>query len=110
MGLDQYAYKRKANQEDVQIMYWRKHPRLEKWMSDLYYSKGGSAESFNCVELSLTKQDLESLELCYKTLPHADGFFWGMSTYQHTLDTATFIKDALQAIDEGYEIIYSSWW
>jgi len=110
MGLDQYAYQRKAGHEDVKLMYWRKHTNLEKWMSDLYYSKGGSAESFNCVELYLTKQDLESLELCYETLEDTAGFFWSTRTHQNTLDTGKFIKYALQALNEGYEIVYYSWW
>jgi len=41
---------------------WRKHPNLHGLMEALYYTKGGSAETFNCVTLQLTLDDLNRLE------------------------------------------------
>ena len=29
MGLDQYAFARREGEEDIKIMYWRKHANLE---------------------------------------------------------------------------------
>jgi len=110
MGLDQYAFTRKENEEDTQVMQWRKHADLEGWMSNLYYKKGGTKESFNCVELPLEKEDLLRLLHEYQSLQTSTGSFWGVSNSQDLIQTKAFIESALQAIDDGYDIIYSSWW
>ena len=48
MGLDQYAFARKNGEdENIEIMYWRKHANLEGWMAELYASRGGKG----CVQL-----------------------------------------------------------
>ena len=109
MGLDQNAFARKEN-VDEPIMYWRKHADLESWMAELYYKKGGDAEVFNCQELSLTKEDLLRLQKEYTELEKGCGFFWGESNAKHNADTALFIIQALEYLDDGYEIIYTSWW
>tara|TARA_Y100001973_G_C5172366_1_gene319846 strand:+ start:187 stop:516 length:330 start_codon:yes stop_codon:yes gene_type:complete len=109
MGLDQYAYARKAGQEDSQIMYWRKHSNLEGWMANLYNARGGKGD-FNCVELKLTEADLDRLEAEYLHLKEARGFFWGQSRPEDNQSTAEFLSLAYKAIDDGYEIIYTSWW
>ena len=109
MGLDQYAFTRKKGEKDTQIMQWRKHADLEGWMSDLYYEKGGEADVFNCVELSLDKEDLLRLKDVYTNLQTATGSFWGASTSYDMNQTTVFIESALQAIDDGYEIVYTSW-
>jgi hypothetical protein len=110
MGLDQYALTRKKNEKDTQIMQWRKHANLEGWMSDLYYEKGGDAEVFNCVELSLDKDDLLRLLAEYQSLQTATGSFWGVSNSHDLEQTKVFIESAIKAIDDGYEVIYASWW
>ena len=75
MGLDQYAYARpprkRNNEDDIQIMEWRKHNRLQGWMQSLWENKGCpnvEAEAdgdemgdFNCVELQLTRSDIDEL-------------------------------------------------
>ena len=109
MGLDQYAYARKAGKEDRQIMYWRKHSDLEGWMADLYRDRGGKGE-FNCIELKLAACDLERLESEYKDLKPARGFFWGESHPSDNDKTEDFISMAYKEIEDGYEIIYTSWW
>ena len=110
MGLDQYAFTRKKDEKDTPITQWRKHANLEGWMSDLYYEKGGDAEVFNCVELSLDKDDLLSLKDVHQSLQTATGSFWGVSTSYDLEQTRVFIESAIQAIDDGYEVIYTSWW
>ena len=35
MGLDQYAFTRRQDEEDTYIIQWRKHANLEGWMSEL---------------------------------------------------------------------------
>ena len=78
MGLDMYAWRVKAadvvsdfevakDNNDFskleEIFYWRKHHDLHGWMENLYREKGGTEESFNCVKVRLTKEDLERLEI-----------------------------------------------
>ena len=109
MGLDQYAFARKEGEEDSQIMYWRKHSNLEGWMADLYNRRGGKGE-FNCVELKLTESDLERLEEEFRNLKEASGFFWGKSLPEDDNSTEDFISMAFKAIEDGYDIIYTSWW
>lgn len=109
MGLDQYAFARKAGQEDSEIMYWRKHSNLEGWMVDLYQRRGGKGQ-FNCVELKLTEEDLSKLESEYRSLKEARGFFWGQSRPEDNDSTEEFLSLAYKALDDGFEIIYTSWW
>ena len=109
MGLDQYAFARKAGQEDSEIMYWRKHSNLEGWMADLYQKRGGKGQ-FNCVELKLTESDLQMLEAEFRSLKTASGFFWGQSRPEDNDSTEDFLALAYKALDDGYDIIYTSWW
>ena len=123
MGLDQYAYKvkrdynREAKTETitkVEIAYWRKHNALEGYMCDLFHSKGGDGE-FNCRTLPLNNDDLENLDeaINNKGLPETDGFFFGSDTSKDedciSLDKL-FIDDAKKALEDGWQIEYTSWW
>src|ERR1700738_2892190 len=71
MGLDMYAFTTTEKppaladfeiSQSERLHYWRKHPDLHGWMEALYREKHGSAESFNCVNLALTADDLDRLE------------------------------------------------
>jgi hypothetical protein len=136
MGLDQFAYRVKRGfikkpvdfetsvydeetEEDtnavetVEFKYWRKHPALQGWMEELYYNKGGESEQFNCVNVQLTWEDLEDLEHAIKNniLPETKGFFFGNdSSEDYKEDDLQFIEDALEAIKDGDDVYYSSWW
>jgi len=140
MGLDQYAYARrgapetetryfdylddqgiKQTQTEVQVIYtdqvelayWRKHPNLQGWMEDLYYSKGGEDEDFNCVDVELTLDDLEQLERAVEgeELPETQGFFFGSDSDEYYKEgDLQFISDARRHIKQGYKIVYTSWW
>mgnify|MGYP001175659976 FL=1 len=109
MGLDQYAFARKQDKQDREIMYWRKHANLEGWMADLYAKRGGRGD-FNCVELKLRLEDIEQLEKDYRNLEHASGFFWGQSCPENDNQTEDFIAMAYKELKDGYDIIYTSWW
>lgn len=109
MGLDQYAFARKEGEKDEQIMSWRKHANLEGWMANLYNARGGRGE-FNCVELKLREEDLDSLGEEHENLEVSGGFFWGESCEEDTQDTHAFLKLAYERLSAGYEIIYTSWW
>lgn len=121
MGLDMYANATKDKpaaavdfkvDEVRELHTWRKHPNLHGWMRELYYAKGGSAESFNCVPVVLTTEDLDRLETAIHagTLPDTAGFFFGDSDGTETEDDLAFIAKARAAIDEGLTVYYDSWW
>lgn len=108
MGLDQYAFAQK-NGDKEEIMYWRKHADLAGWMADLYYARGGEGD-FNCVQLKLHRHDIEKLEKDHEDLEVAEGFFWGESRPEHIQDTKRFISLAYEALHNGREVYYTSWW
>ena len=109
MGLDQYGFARKG-EEKFDLAYWRKHANLEGWMANLYAERGGKSNEFNCIELQLFKSDLQALEQQYQNLTLTSGFFWGESQNEDDETTKAFIEDAKSFLDNGYEIIYTSWW
>ena len=123
MGLDQYANARKGEstidedgykvwEDNIELGYWRKHPNLQGFMQELYYDKGGEGE-FNCVDVELTLEDLESLEetLDGNALPETQGFFFGENSDEHYAEQdRDFIVAARAAIGKGYTVVYSSWW
>ena len=126
MGLDQYAYKVKKgiiksaipsdkqipSNELVEIAYWRKHPNLHGWMERLYDSKGGDG-MFNCEFVQLTESDLIKLQedILQRALFEASGPFWGLnSDEEYRKDDLAFIQEALDSIEQGYDVLYYSWW
>ena len=123
MGLDQYAMARKGEatidedgyttyKDSMELGEWRKHPNLQGFMQELYYDKGGEGE-FNCVDVELTLEDLESLEetLDGNALPETQGFFFGENSDEHYAEQdRDFIVAARAAIGKGYTVVYSSWW
>lgn len=123
MGLDQYAFARKGKpfkDEDgalkypvqLELAYWRKHPNLQGWMEELYRQKGGT-EEFNCVDVELTEEDLDSLEAAVKdtALPETSGFFFGNNGDDHYREQdLKFIEEARQRLKESFKIVYTSWW
>ncbi len=121
MGLDMYAYttrEKPASQVDFEdaseerLHRWRKHPNLHGWMEQLYYLKGGTDETFNCVHLELTAQDLDYLEDAIKTnrLPETTGFFFGATDGSEREDDLEFVAKARAAIAQGLYVYYTSWW
>ena len=122
MGLDMYAYTTAEEVSEVdfsvsdstELYYWRKFNALHGWMEDLYYSKGGKSDEFNCDNVQLTADDLDALEEVLKNglLQPVDGFFFGSQTVEaYQIESASeFIGKARAAIAEGLTVYYSSWW
>jgi len=142
MGLDMYAYSvparlSKGKETDYQIPepeksaegnflypfqyadgvrefhYWRKHPDLHGWMERLYRLKGGQDETFNCVTVRLTSEDLDHLEQVVKAkrLPKTKGFFFGDSAWEdHVPDDLLFVTEARAEILAGNDAYYDSSW
>ena len=130
MGLDMYAWRvRKDNAIDdfsfarsedaldeiIEIAYWRKHHDLHGWMEALYRSRSGDNwRDFNCQPLRLTLEDLDNLETAirHRKLPNTRGFFFGNNPPDHDSDQEDlqFVQRAREAITEGFEVYYDSWW
>jgi hypothetical protein len=126
MGLDMYAFRVKAEDalgdfeiartfhKHEEIMYWRKHHDLHGWMERLYRAKDGTKESFNCVPVRLTMEDLQNLEndVLSNNLPQTQGFFFGTNPPDEDskLQDMEFISKAKIAISQGDTVYYDSWW
>lgn len=125
MGLDQYAKVVESSYDSStktvtttkqEIAYWRKHNRLQGFMEKLYESKGGKGD-FNCAEVEITAEDLDTLERVINSmnLPATGGFFFGTDSYEnyeewYKKDDVAFIKNARKAIKAGFTVIYTCWW
>lgn len=123
MGLDMYAYtatKAGADYETEQreIAYWRKHPNLHGWMERLWERKmqeegRDNPHVFNGIELELTYDDLEILELdvIAGTLPGTTGFFFGEDSDEYYREQdLEFIKNARAELFMGLKVFYNSSW
>ena len=128
MGLDMFAWrvsKKDANGDfeiakdsdgykSEELFYWRKHHDLHGWMENLYRVKGGTKESFNCVPVRLTLEDLRQLEndILFKKLPETTGFFFGDNPPDEESNSRDleFIRKAREVIADGDEVYYDSWW
>jgi hypothetical protein len=142
MGLDMYAYSsaragqytefwQSAELQDdkeftstvvsrpVEIAYWRKHPNLHGWMERLWYHRCRESgqnideDSFNGIELELTREDLDNLEhdVTNNLLPGTTGFFFGSDSddYYREKDLA-FVRRARADLFLGLRVFYNSSW
>ncbi|MDK1389417.1 phosphoglycerate kinase [Sinorhizobium sp. 7-81] len=121
MGLDMYACTLRQSPavpvdfdvgDAVALHYWRKHPNLHGWMEALYREKGGTQADFNCVNLQLSAEDLDRLEVAIRNrrLPHTEGFFFGVSDGSELDDDLAFIAKAREAVAAGLVVFYTAWW
>ena len=125
MGLDQFAYEAKKSKAlsnfncpkkfivNFDFDYWRKFYGLQNWMENLYREKGGTEKVFNCIPLRLTEQDLERLDRDSDSDEfYEDRYFQTLEEEkEHEVEhLKDFIKNAKQAITEGYVVYYDSWW
>ena len=113
MGLDQIAFTKTEEGEQEDLAIWRKHPNLQGFMEALYYERGGEEDTFNCIPLELTAEDIDNLERAIMEggLPQTTGFFFGDDADDYyTEQDLEFIANARKALAEGKSVIYDSWW
>ena len=130
MGLDQYAkasaytmeqisamHKAEQRVEMEEIMYWRKHNRLQGWMEDLWRARGGEGD-FNLEYLELDADDIDNLRSAVLNgdLPETRGFFFGTDSYEadwrNELEAQDleFCDKANQCFEQGLHVYYFCWW
>ena len=111
-SIDQFTIAPDSDNEELQ--YWRKHRDLHGWMEQLYRAKGGTKESFNCVPVQLTVEDLDQLQsdLLSEKLPQTQGFFFGTNPpdLESLKEDLMFIQKCRIALKEGKTVYYDSWW
>lgn len=134
MGLDMYAFSVAPesievdddstirgideNTETTKIAYWRKHNALHGWIEDMYRKKGGTEESFNCIPVEITSDDLDQLERDVEdeSMKGVEGFFFGGAEYSeedkayYKEEDLKFISAAREAMNAGQVVYYDSWW
>ena len=126
MGLDQYA------QGLDRKFYWRKHARLQKFMSKEHAKQnpkdkrndsdlehlGFNSDSKN-PNVNMTKELLDRLEEAiksdYREYFASDGFFWGQqdqewSAKEYKEQDMQFLKAARKALKKGRTIVYNCSW
>jgi hypothetical protein len=94
MGLDQYAGFRDSDGNVKEEFYWRKHARLQQFMSKEFREQNKTKKENNSMDdlqhlgfnggqggVKITKELIERLEEAYKDNYYyyfaSDGFFWG---------------------------------
>ena len=126
MGLDQYA------QGLDREFYWRKHARLQKFMSREHAKQnpkdkrndtnlehlGFNGDSKN-PNVNITKELLDRLEKAIKNdyceYFCSDGFFWGQQYQEESVKgykdlDKEFLKAARKALKAGREVTYNCSW
>ena len=109
-----------------EIAYWRKHPNLHGWMEKLWRNKKylvqptdasapveSDSDNFNGIELELTAEDLDNLELAVKNkqLPATSGFFFGNEADDYYRESdLKFIQMARAEMFLGLKVFYNSSW
>lgn len=129
MGLDQYAYIKLAPEYDnwLFLAEWRKHPNLQGWMERLWRKKMNSSEpyekdtyiddGFNGIELELTLEDINNLELDIRIerldggFGTTTGFFFGdKADEEYKWKDLTFCDRAKVALRNNHTVYYNSSW
>ena len=122
MGLDMYLMKKIPNNEDVELIYWRKANQIFGWFER--HCANGEIE--DCEPVAVTEYDLfDLLEDIYivladhskaeKLLPTTEGFFFGDTKYnkwyfEDLERTKEKLEEVLCDITEDDELEFYAWW
>ena len=131
MGLDQYAGFRDEEGKVKEEFYWRKHARLQQFMSK-EFNEQNKTKKHNTVNdlqhlgfnggqggVAITKDLIEKLKKAIESKYYdyfaSDGFFWGQQFQEEQVteyaeQDKKFVKWAEQQIEEGKNIGYDCSW
>jgi hypothetical protein len=133
MGLDQYAGFRDINGKVHEEFYWRKHARLQKFMSKQFDKQNeGKFDKNNTVDdlqhlgfnggqggVTITEDLIKDLEEAIKNdywnYFASDGFFWGQQFQEEAIkeykaQDQKFLKWCKEQIKAGKSIGYDCSW
>ena len=136
MGLDQYAGFRDSNGKVHEEFYWRKHARLQKFMSKqfdkqkpLTHHEGQSHNTHDDLQhlgfnggqggVTITEDVIKDLEEAIKNDYYnyfaSDGFFWGQQfqeeqVKEYKAQDEEFLKWAKEQVKAGRNIGYDCSW
>lgn len=117
MGLDQYAFTAKHEQDPE--FYWHKHAKLQEFMEQLWIARTGlPAEDLNCNQLELQAEDIATLQALieHDELPDSPGgFFYGHQFQDESADEyrdrdLEFCQWARTILHTRQQVFYSCWW
>lgn len=115
MGLDCYVFTANdsGNPEDTpdELWYGRKENEIHGWMQR---QSSIPADKFNCKEFPLTQDLLDAFQLALnkgELVPTAGFFFGGPGAQDQVREAAEeLIQATQQALNEGKQPYYFSWW
>ena len=131
MGLDQYAGFRDENGQVKEEFYWRKHARLQKFMSKEFNEQNKEQKHNTMSDLQhlgfnggqggvkITKDLIERLENAFKDGYYSyfasDGFFWGQQFQEEQVQEykeqdQKFIDLCKEQLEAGKDIGYDCSW
>ena len=129
MGLDQYAGFRDSEGQVQEEFYWRKHARLQKFMSKEFNEQNKDKKrnndlahlGFNGGEggVKITKELVDRLEEAFKNNYYdyfaSDGFFWGQQFQEEQVteykeQDQKFIDWCKEQLEAGKDIAYDCSW
>lgn len=130
MGLDQYAGFRDSKGVVHEEFYWRKHARLQEFMSKEFDEQHNEKQKHNSNlqhlgfnggqgGVTITKELISRLKKAiedkYYDFFARDGFFWGQqfqeeSVKQYEDQDKQFVEWAEKQLNEGKNIGYDCWW
>ena len=131
MGLDQYAGFRDSDGNVQEEFYWRKHARLQKFMSKEFNEQNKEKKHNTISDLQhlgfnggqcgvkITKDLIERLEEAYKNGYYdyfaSDGFFWGQQfqeeqVKEYAKQDEKFIEWCKEQLNAGKDIAYDCSW
>ena len=122
MGLDMYLMKKIPNNEDVELIYWRKANQILRW----FKTHCADGELEDCEPVGVTEYDLYELlddidivladhSKAEELLPTTSGFFFGSTEYDEwyfkDLEyTKEKLREVLCDIMEDDELEFYAWW
>jgi len=82
-----------------EFAYWKNHQELYMWFEDLWAEKGGVRTDFNCEFVVVTREDIFKL---IDTLP--------FENKEWDEEDKLFCMNTLEAIKEGWLVVFSPSW
>lgn len=122
MGLDAYAYAvnyqptksvdftfpKEIDAETALFFQWRKNWCIQQIMAEIYFNKEGQDFSFNCAKVVIDEDDLDYIESEIRLSDYEDEYPDDREVERER--DLNFVKLAREKIQQGFTVVYDSWW